>query len=160
METPAKPTITQLQANWQIHIAGIQAEKAAREQGAAPGEIATLLDAASGGIIVAGLVFPPIHSAFMLMLSKVEALTKTKPALATEMNNLAALALILHSPRQAWAMLRDSTAEAADLFEAAVIEFAMQLTLADLRALMAWVATEMERLKDQGENAGKPSAAQ
>ncbi len=151
--SPTKPTITQLQANQLIFLAGAKAEAAAKEQGIAPDDAAALLDAASGGIKVAGMRFPPIHGAFMLMMSRVADFAETRQMLGTEMGHMGALAFILKAPQLAWEMLK--TPEAALLFEETVTEFAMQFTLADLVKVGDWIKREMERLTTKGDDAGK-----
>lgn len=151
-----KPTISELEANWNIHLAGLRAEKEAREKGVTEDQASTLMDAAAGGRVVAGVLFPPITAAYMLMLNRVEELAKTEPVLGTEMGNLAALALILHSPEKAWALIRSGSPQ---LFADAVTEFAMLFTLAQLKELMSWVGEESKRLAEHGDDAGKPSAA-
>lgn len=154
---PTKPTITQLQANQLVFIAGVKAEQAAREQGVAGEDAATLLDAASGGVKIAGVTFPPIHGGFMLMMGRVEEFAETRKMLGTEMGNMGALAFILKNPELAWSMLK--TPEAALLFEETVTEFAMNFTLPDLMQIGKWIEKEMHRLKEKGEDAGKSSAA-
>lgn len=153
--TSPKPTITELEANWNVHLAGLRAEQEARKKGMSTLDGITLLDAAVGGKIIGGILFPPIHAAFMLMMAQVEPLAANNPALDTEMGNMAALALILHSPDKAWPMLREGHAA---LFAVAVTEFAMQFDLADLKELTAWINEEMTKLNSKGEAAGKSPA--
>jgi len=154
---PTKPTITQLQANQLVFLAGVKAEQAARSHGTAPDDAAALLDAASGGVKIAGIVFPPIHGGFMLMMGRVNEFAESRKMLDTEMGNMAALAFILKNPELAWTMLK--TADAALLFEETVTEFAMHFTLPDLLQIGKWIEAEMQRLKDKGDDAGKSSVA-
>jgi hypothetical protein len=156
-EPTPRPTITQLEANWQVHLAGMRAEAIARQQGVSEEEGSTLLDAAGGGCTIKGFKFPPVHGGFMLMLSRVEEFAKKKPILGSDMGNIAALAFILGCPEHAWAMLRN--ADAVDLFEEAVTEFAMQFNITDLKQIVAWTTKELQRLKETGDDAGKPPAA-
>lgn len=151
--SPTKPTITQLQANQLAFLAGVKAEQAAKEQGVAPDDAAALLDAATGGVKIAGITFPPIHAGFMLMMGRVEEFAEKRKMLGTEMGNMAALAFILKSPDLAWLMLR--TPEAALLFEETVTEFAMAFTMGDLMLVGKWIEAEMTRLKSKGDEPGK-----
>lgn len=151
-----KPTLTEIEANWNIHYAGLKAEQEARARGVTDDQAATLLDAGVGGRIVAGIQFPPIHAGYMLMMSSVEKMSKNEPVLATEMGHLAALAFILHSPERAWTMIKLGDAA---FFADAITEFSMLFTLGQLKELMSWVGEEGRRLSEQGEDAGKPSAA-
>jgi hypothetical protein len=156
-----KPTLSQLEANWHTHLAGIKAEKKAREQGMNPSDGEALLDAAAGGRIIGGVPFPPITGGFMMLLSKANSIAKKIPEMAedsmgTEMGHLGALALILHSPEMAWKLMKQAGGE--QLFADAVIEFAMQFTLLDLRSLIDWIAEDMQRLQRGGDSAGKPPA--
>lgn len=155
-DTPPKPTIAQLQANQLAFLAGMKAEKAAKEQGVAPDDAAALLDAASGGVKIAGITFPPIHGGFMLMMGRVEDFAEQRKMLGTEMGNMGALAFILKNPELAWSMLKNP--EAALLFEETVTEFTMHFTLPDLLKIGKWIEAEMKRLNDKGEDAGKSSA--
>lgn len=148
-----KPTITELQAKELIFRAGVAAEQAAGAQGISHGDAATLLDAASGGTRIAGIVFPPIHAAFMLMLGRVEEFAKERANLGTDFGNMAALAFVLKNPALAWEMLQND--EAAKLFEDTVTTFAMKFTLADLKEISNWVAKEMHRFSEKGETTGK-----
>ena len=154
--TPTKPTITQLQANQLIFAAGIKAEQEARANGMAGEDAAALLDAASGGVIIGGVTFPPIHGGFMLMMGRVAEFAKTRTMLGTEMGNMGALAFILKEPKLAWDMLRH--VDAALLFEETVTEFAMAFTLEQLVAVGRWIEREMKRLNTKGDEAGKPAA--
>ncbi len=156
-----KPTLSQLEANWHTHLAGLKAEKQARAQGMNPSDGEALLDAAAGGRIIGKVKFPPIHGGFMMMLAKANGIAKKMPEMAnesmsTEMGHLGALALILHSPELAWSMMKQPEGE--QLFADAVIEFAMQFTLPDLRSLIEWIAEDMQRLQRGGDSAGKPGA--
>jgi len=155
--TTGKPTITQLQANQLVFAAGVKAEQEARAAGMASEDAAALLDAASGGVIIGGIQFPPIHGGFMLMMGRVEEFAKQRGMLGTEMGNMGALAFILKNPKLAWDMLRN--AEAALLFEETVTEFVMCFTMAELIEVGDWIKREMERLNTKGGEAGKPSAA-
>ena len=156
-DAPTKPTITQLQANQLIFAAGVKAEQEARASGMAAEDSSTLLDAASGGVIIGGVTFPPIHGGFMLMMGRVAEFAEKRTMLGTEMGNMGALAFILKNPKLAWDMLR--TADAALLFEETVTEFTMAFTLEQLMAVGDWIKREMERLNTKGEQAGKPPAA-
>lgn len=151
-----KPTLSEVEVNWNIHFAGLKAEQEARAAGVTDDQASTLLDAAAGGRIVAGLRFPPIHAGYMLMMSRVERLAKTEPALASDMGNLASLAFILHSPELAWTMLKFGDAQ---FFADAITEFSTRFTLDQLKDLMSWVGEEGRRLAEHGDDAGKPSAA-
>jgi|GEM_PF-2667416 len=155
-DTPTKPTITQLQANQLIFAAGIKAEQEARAAGMAGDDATALLDAASGGVVIGGVQFPPIHGGFMLMMGRVAEFATTRSMLGTEMGNMGALAFILKNPKLAWDMLRN--ADAALLFEETVTEFAMAFTLAQLVEIGGWIEREMKRLNTKGDEAGKPSA--
>ena len=155
--TSGKPTITQLQANQLVFLAGVKAEQAAKEGGMPADDAGALLDAANGGIKVAGIVFPPIHGAFMLMMGRVQDFAEKRSMLGTEMGSVGALAFILKEPKLAWDMLREP--DAALLFEETVTEFAMQFTLADLMKISEWIKREMARLNQKGDDAGKPAAA-
>lgn len=145
-----KPTISQLEANWHTHLAGILAEKKAREQGMNPADGEALLDAAAGGRIIAGITFPPISGGFMMLLAKANQIAAKMPELApdsmgTEVGHLGALALILHSPAMAWQLMKQAGGE--QLFADAVIEFSLQFSLDDLRSLINWIAEDMARLQ-------------
>jgi len=155
--TSGKPTITQLEANQLIFLAGVKAEQEAKANGLAADDAATLLDAAGGGVTVAGITFPPIHGAFMLMMGRVADFAEKRGMLGTEMGNMGALALILKEPKLAWDMLRN--ADAALLFEETVTEFVMGFTLTELLKIGDWIKREMDRLNTKGDDAGKPLAA-
>jgi len=153
----AKPTITQLEANQLVFLAGVKAEQEAKAGGLAAEDSATLLDAAGGGVTIASITFPPIHGAFMLMMGRVADFAEKRSMLGTEMGNMGALAFILKEPKLAWDMLRH--ADAALLFEETVTEFAMRFTFADLKLVGEWIEREMKRLSAKGDDAGKPLAA-
>ena len=152
-----KPTITQLQANQLVFLAGVKAEQEARAGGIAQDDSTALLDAGNGGVKIAGITFPPIHGGFMLMMSRVNEFATQRSSLATEMGSLGALAFILKEPRLAWDMLRNP--DAALLFEETITEFAMGFTLADCRQIGDWIKREMDRLNQKGDEVGKPTAA-
>lgn len=149
-----KPVISEIEANWNIHLAGLRSEKEARAKGIPEGSGETLLDAAIGGRVIGGVLFPPIHAAFMLMMAKLEDLPEAR-LLRTEMDNMAAMGFILQCPKVAWPLLK--AGEGKQLMDA-VIEFSAEFTLPELKEIMAWVNEELARLNNQGAGAGKPAA--
>ncbi len=150
-----KPALSEIEANWNIHYAGIRAEKAAREKGITEGDSENLLNAAAGGKIIGGVLFPPIHAGFMLMMAKLAKLEKWTALYTSELDNAAALAFILHAPKIAWPMIRDGH---EDAFIEAVVDFATAFEITEMQQIMIWVTSEMGRLQTQGEAAGKPAA--
>lgn len=159
--TDTKPTISVLEANWHTHLAGVQSEKAARAQGMKDSESTTLLDAAAGGRVINGVTFPPINAGYVMLLAKASQICEKRPELApqvmgSDLGHLGALALILHDSKQAWQIMSHPQGE--ELFVKAVIEFAMEFTLQDLRVVVGWMNEEMERLQGHGAAAGKPPA--
>jgi hypothetical protein len=159
MET--KPTISELEANWHVHIAGIISEKKARSGGVSEADADTLLDAASGGRIIGGVKFPPISAGFMMLMAKANTIATKIPELAnsgmdTDLGHMGALGLIMHSPELSWTMMKQPNGER--LFADAVIEFAMQFNLGDFKQLVEWIVEEMKRLQSASSE-GKPSAA-
>jgi hypothetical protein len=160
-DTPseARPEISQLEANRLIFLAGIAAEKEAQAQGVASGDAATLLDAAVGGKIIAGIVFPPIHPAFILMQDKLQAFAKQKPIMNSSAADCAATAFMLKNPKLAWSMLSSKSPEAVEVFYETITEFGMEFSAEDFKALFAWVAEESARMQSGGEDAGKSAAA-
>lgn len=157
----AKAPLSEIEANWYTHLAGIQAEKEARELGVTQSDGESLLDAACGGRIIGGIKFPPIHGGFMMMLGKAQKIAEKYPEMAnesmgTEMGHLGALAFILHAPELAWTMLKRPDCE--PLFVEAVIELSMKFGLVQLREIVEWIAEDMSRLQRGGDSAGKPAA--
>lgn len=146
--TPARPTLTQLEANQLVFLAGVKAEREAKAQGLSAEDGATLLDAATGGVVIGGIKFPPIHGAFMLMLERAEEFAETRKALGSDFGNMASLAFILKDPELAWGMLRNPNA--AELFEDTVTSFALSLTLNELKEVADWIGREMKRFSSQG----------
>ena len=157
--SPQLPEISQLEANRLAFLAGVQAEKEARARGIGEGEAATLLDAASGGIIIAGIEFPPIHPAFVLMQDRLAAFAAKKQILNYPAADCAATAFILKNPKLAWDMLRTVSDDAVEQFYLTITEFGMKFTTDDFKKLFAWVALESQRMHSTGEDAGKSSAA-
>jgi hypothetical protein len=157
--TPAapdtKPTISQLEANRLAFLAGIAAEKEAKAKGVGDEDAATLLDAAVGGCVIAGILFPPIHPAFVLMQDRLEAFAKVKPIMNHPSADCAATAFMLKEPKLAWEMLKSKEADAVELFYETITEFGMEFTTADFQKLFAWVKLESERMQSGGEEAGK-----
>lgn len=152
---PTKPVITQREANQMAFNAGVAAEQAARSQGVSGDDAATLLDAASGGTVIAGVKFPPLMPAFVLMQDRLQAFAKAKPILDHPSADCASTAFILHDPKRAWAMLRSKEPDAVEQFYEAVIEFGLQFTTDDFRKLFDWIAAEMRRMQSVGETSGK-----
>jgi hypothetical protein len=149
------PEISQLEANRLAFLAGVAGEKAARAQGIGAGEAATLLDAATGGILIAGIVFPPIHPAFILMQDRLSAFAAKKPILNHPSADCAATAFILKNPELAWSMLRRNDDDAVEQFYLTITEFGLHFTTADFKELFAWVALESQRMQSGGDDAGK-----
>ena len=147
--TPARPTLTQLEANQLVFLAGVKAERDAKAQGLSAEDGATLLDAASGGVIIGGLKFPPIHGAFMLMMDRAAAFAEKRRGLSSDFGDMASLAFILKNPELAWEMLRNDAA--AEIYEETVTRFALHLSLDDLKSVADWVACEMKRFSSQAE---------
>lgn len=135
--------------------AGIAAEQAASARGVGGEDAATLLDAASDGVVIAGVKFPPLMPAFVLMQDRLQTFAKAKPILDHPSADCAATAFILADPKRAWAMLRSKEADAVETFYEAVIDFGLQFTAADYKALFDWVALETRRMQSGGETSGK-----
>lgn len=157
--SPPLPEISQLEANRLAFLAGVQAEKEARAKGIGEGEAETLLDAASGGVIIGGIEFPPIHPAFVLMQDRLAAFAEKKKIMNHPSADCAATAFILKNPKLAWDMLRTVTDDAVEQFYLTIVEFGMSFTTDDFKKLFAWVALESQRMNSAGEDAGKSSAA-
>lgn len=151
----AKPEISQLEANRRAFLAGVEAEKEARAQGVASADAETLLDAGAGGILIAGIVFPPIHPAFVLMQDRLAAFAKQKTILNHPSADCAATAFILKEPKLAWAMLKSREPEAVEMFYETITDFGMQFSVQDFKKLFEWVALESSRMQSGGEDAGK-----
>ncbi|WP_395737464.1 hypothetical protein [Prosthecobacter sp.] len=154
-----KPEISQLEANQRAFLAGIKAEQEARARGVASEDAATLLDAAVGGVVIAGIGFPPIHPAFILMQDRLAEFAKVKTILNHPSADCAATAFILKNPELAWNILKRKEPEAVELFYETVTEFGMSFTTADFKKLFEWVALENQRMLASGDAAGKSSAA-
>ena len=150
-----KPEISQLEANRRAFLAGAAAEKEARARGIGEDEAATLLDAASGGMIIGGIEFPPIHPAFILMQDRLAAFAEQKKILNHPSADCAATAFMLKEPKLAWAMLKDSTEGAVERFYETILEFGLHFSSADFKKLFEWVALEGQRMQSGGEDAGK-----
>ncbi len=155
----AKPEISQLEANRLAFLAGVQAEQEARAKGIGEAEAATLMDAAVGGMVIAGILFPPIHPAFVLMQDRLATFAAQKPIMNHASADCASTAFMLKEPKLAWALLNDKTEGAAERFYETIVEFGMRFTSKDFKQLFAWVALESERMNSGGEDAGKSSAA-
>lgn len=153
--TVTLPEISQLEANRLAFLAGVAAEQEARARGVGESEAETLLDAAVGGTVIGGIVFPPIHPAFILMQDRLTAFAAKKPILNHPSADCAATAFILKNPKLAWDMLRVVSDEAVEQFYLTIVEFGMHFTTADFKALFAWVALESQRMQSGGEDAGK-----
>lgn len=149
------PEISQLEANRLAFLAGVTAEKEARAKGIGDGEAATLLDAACGGIVIAGIEFPPIHPAFVLMQDRLAAFAARKPILNYPAADCAATAFILKNPKLAWDMLRTTSDDAVEQFYLTITEFGMGFTTDDFGKLFAWVTLESQRMQSTGQDAGK-----
>lgn len=155
MNPPSKPTLTELQANQLVFLAGVKAEQEAAAQGVSRDESASLLNAAAGGRVIAGMVFPPIHAAYQLMLHRVSEIAEKRQALGSPMGSMAALAFVLKSPELAWELI-EADDEGA-LLEKTVTRFSMGMTMADLAKVAAWIKEESDKLSpDHAGNA--PSA--
>lgn len=152
---PPLPEISQLEANRQAFLAGVAAEKEARAQGVASADAETLLDAATGGVIIAGITFPPIHPAFVLMQDKLAAFAKIKTILNHPSADCAATAFILKEPKLAWAMLKSKDPEVVEMFYETITDFGLRFTVADFKELFAWVSLETQRMQNGGEASGK-----
>lgn len=129
------------EANWHAHLAAMRAGNQAAQLGTTPADATALLDAASGGVIVANLRFPPIHAGFLLMLTWLGELKAKVVSLQSDSGSLMAIAYCLGMPDQAWAALRQKDDGAR--FEAEVFDFAKAIPLPALKALGAWVAEQM-----------------
>jgi hypothetical protein len=144
-----KPEITRKEANWQVHVAGLQASAQTEVSGIDPATASHLLDAGTG-LNLSGVTFPPIHSGFLMMLPLIESLRTTLVSLSQEGGQLAALAFCLGQPAAAWQTLRAKDNGAS--FEAASFDYAQQFTLRDLRQLAQWMTKQMAELNDAGED--------
>lgn len=154
-----KPEITQKEANWQIHVAGLQASAQTEATGIDLATATHLLDAASG-ITVSGINFPPITAGFLMMLPLIEALRTKITSLSQEGGQLACLAFCLGEPSIAWQTLRKD--DEGKTFELAAFDYAQQFSLSDLRQLARWMTSQMAALNDAGEDPapGKPPASE
>jgi len=159
-ETSPKPEISQLEANRQAFLAGVTAEREARARGVAAEDAATLLDAAAGGIVIAGITFPPLHPAFILMQDRLRLFAEKKQILNHPSADCAATAFILKDPVAAWAMLNSKAADAVEVFYETITEFGLTFTARDFKRLFEWVALESARMHNGGEDAGKSQAAE
>lgn len=151
-----KPQIPEIQANWHIHKAGLEAEAAARASGTDPQAAASLLDAVVGGPTIAGLQLPPINGAFILLLPLIQQVCGKSDPLNNESGQMMAMAYALVHPDIAWRSLRDATQLSA--FEEAVWQFASRLNVDDLRKAYQWINSEIERMRSDAEDkeVGKP----
>jgi hypothetical protein len=156
MNSPSKPTITELDANRLVFLAGVKAEKEAAAAGVSPDESSTLLNAGAGGRVIGGITFPPIHAAYQLMLHRVGELAEKRQALGSPMGSMAALAFLLKEPQLAWRLLQAE--DGGQLFDETVTEFAMALTMKDLAKVAEWIKEESDRL-NPADDAGKPASA-
>lgn len=153
-----KPVITQLEANRLAFLAGAAAEKEARAKGVSEGDAATLLDSAAGGVIIGGILFPPLHPAFVLMQDRMIKFAEKMPILNHPSADCAATAFILKEPKLAWQMLRSDAPEAVEQWYLTVTEFGLNFTASDFKQLFEWVRLESQRMQQGGEDAGKSSA--
>jgi hypothetical protein len=151
-----KPTMSRKEANWQVHVAGMQASASTEATGIDPATASHLLDAATG-LTVQNIAFPPITAGFLMMLPLIEGLRDKCQSMSQEGGQLAALAFCLGEPDAAWKMLRQKDDGAS--FECAAFAYASQFTLSDLRTLAKWMTAQMAALNESGEDpaAGKQS---
>lgn len=147
---PSKPTITELQANQLVFLAGLKAEKDARAQGVSPQDAETLLNAGCGGKIIGGVLFPPIHAGFMLMLEQAQRHAERCPSLGRQQNSMVLMAYILKNPKEAYQLIRRREEAASELLEETITEFAAEFDLSHLAELSEWLESEMEKLNRHG----------
>lgn len=156
-ETDPKPTITQREANWHVHKAGLEASQAAAAAGVTPEIAGQLLDAAAG-LTVQGrngpINFPPITAAFMMLLPRLSKCRETCPSFANESGVLAATAYLLGDQEGAWQALRADPSGGA--FESAAFEFSSQFGLAALKQIGQWLTVQMEAIQDDEEKDTPP----
>jgi hypothetical protein len=146
---PEKPVINRKEANWQVHVAGLNAGKETEGAGIDPATASHLLDAAVG-LTIADVTFPPISAGFLMMLPLVEKLRTTCLSMSQEGGQLAALCFCLGQPDAAWHCLRQKDEGAS--FEGASFAYANQFNLAQLRTLAQWMTVQMAALNDAGED--------
>lgn len=150
-EAPAeKPVIPRKEANWQIHVAGLQAGKQTEGAGIDPATATHLLDAGTG-LQIGGVTFPPITAGFLMMLPLIESLRDKCISMSQEGGQLAALSFCLGEPDAAWQCLRQ--ADDGACFEAASFAYARQFNLGQLRKMAQWMTSQMASLNDAGEDA-------
>ena len=105
-ENAAKPQMTQREANWHVHLAGMRASEQAEQLGTTPQDARALLNGAVGGKLVAGMKFPPIHGGFLLMLTFLGELKEKLTALKSDSGSLMAISYCLGMPDHAWESLQ------------------------------------------------------
>jgi hypothetical protein len=158
-----KPTISERDYNWTAHLAGLRAEaKAKQEGGVDPAASAALLDAGQGKVTIAGHAFPPVTAGFILLLPMLNKVAANSEVLSSESGTVMMMAWALAYPQQAWEATKAAKREGnAENLAEAIFAFASGFALDSLRDVAAWVTKELERLKDDAEEAelpGKPGA--
>lgn len=151
-----KPEIPEVQANWHVHKAGLDAEAAARAGGTDPQAAAALMDAVVGGPTIAGARLPPINGAFILILPLIQQVCGKSDPLNNESGQMMVMAYALVHPEITWRSLRDPSQLSS--FEDAVWQFASRLNVDDLRTAYQWINSEVERMRSDAEDkeVGKP----
>lgn len=145
---PQKPEITERQAKWHVHTAGIQAQEEARAAGAAPEAMEAVMDAASGGRHIGRHVIPPVHAGLMIMLGRLDAMLQKLPHLNNANGQLAGITLGLLQPEKCWSLLSSGDAEG---FEQCCWTIMKEFTLRELKQINDYVNAEIASLQGDAE---------
>lgn len=148
-----KPSISELQANWHVYKAGLDAERKAMEEGPVEGDVAaTLLQAATGGKVIGNVTWPPIHGAFILLLPMLHKASQGHEMLSSDAGTVFVMAYALQHPVKAFELLQTGSAEERQMHLAReVFAFGAGFDLDELKQLNGWITAELGRLNAEAE---------
>ena len=153
--TDSRPVLTQRQADWEVHNAGLRALAAARQSGGDPNGLESLADAAAETKI--GKFTFTVTAATSLLLERISAAYRRNELPLPDM----ALAFVFAYPVDAWSLLKKP--EWFTDLEDRLFMFANEMTPKEVKEMLQWFAAEQKKL-DAGKaavgNAQSPDPAQ
>lgn len=157
-EHEGKPEISQMQANFEVHKAALSAMTQAKQAGFDPDSATALLDNASCGLSIEGVLFPPLGGGLVLALPALGLLINKSTLLKDDSCEMAAMALALHDTQAFWRIVR---ANDVTKLEEAVFEFMQRFSIGALKQITVWINTEYARLQGdaKAQGVGKLEAA-
>ena len=150
---PQKPQIDERTANFNVHVAGLDAAAQAAKMGCPPEAAAALLDAALGAPLeVEGIILTPLSPQTALLFEYIELFGQEGvfPLRGTIMANRA-MAYISAKPVEAWQLIRVGNGQG---FLDAVIAATGHLSIPGAKKIAAWITAEMKRLAGEADEAG------